>query len=188
MPPKIKTSQEEILAAAFEVTKNYGISAITAKSVSAILGTSVAPIFRVFQSIEELKEATVAKLHDFHVEYLKSYPFERSHFFTYGMAYLQFAKEYPRLFDALMESRFFTPDAVENQVSDLFSFIENSAADVSSLDIKQAQKLFYHVWLYTHGIACLICKGSITLSKEEEKHLLINAFQTFLHNYSEGES
>ena len=183
MPPKIKTSKEEVLNAAFEVTKNFGISTVTAKSVSAVLGTSVAPIFRVFQSIEALRKATITQLHHFYVEYLKSYPFERSRFFTYGMAYLQFAKEYPHLFAALMETGFFTPDAVEEQVSGLFDFVEDSVADVSSLSLEQAKELLYHVWLYTHGIACLICKNCIALSQKEEKHLLITAFQSFQKNY-----
>lgn len=183
MPPKIKTDKEAVVAAAFEVAKSMGFDAITAKKVSAVLGTSVAPIFRTFRTIEELRAETVTQIHAFYVSYLKSYPFQRSKFFTYGLAYIQFAKEYPHLFDTLMEWNFFTPDAVGREVSSQFGFIEDSVADVSHLDMDQAQELFYHVWLYTHGIACLVCKGSLQVSQEEQKDLLITAFQAFLKKY-----
>lgn len=183
MPPKVKTSKEDVVKAALEVAKKEGVSAISAKSVSHHLGTSVAPIFRVFATIEELRNETVSQIYAQHIEYLKSYPFERSKFFTYGIAYIQFAKEYPKLFDALMEWSFFTPDAIGKEVSSQFGFIEDSVASLSSLSVEQAQELFYHVWLYTHGIACLICKGSLDLSEEEEKKLLITAFESFRKNY-----
>lgn len=45
MPPKIKTDQQAIIAAAFVVAKSQGVTAITAKRVAAVLGTSVAPFF-----------------------------------------------------------------------------------------------------------------------------------------------
>ncbi|MEY8295940.1 TetR family transcriptional regulator [Emergencia timonensis] len=183
MPPKVKTSKDDIVKAALEVAKKEGVSAISAKSVSSQLGTSVAPIFRVFATIEELRNETVSQIYAQYIAYLKDYPFERSKFFTYGLAYIQFAKEYPNLFNALMEWGFFTADAIGKEVSNQFGFIEDSVASLSSLSVEQAQELFYHVWLYTHGIACLICKGSLHLSEEEEKKLLITAFESFLRNY-----
>lgn len=185
MPPKIKTDQQAIIAAAFEVAKSQGVNAISAKRVAAVLGTSVAPIFRVFQTIEELRENTVAHIHTFYVAYLRSAPFQRSAFFTYGRAYIQFAREYPYLFDALMDWGFFTPDAIGREVSSQFGFIEDSVAFLSHLNTEQAQELLYHVWLYTHGIACLVCKGSLVLTEEAEKELLITAFQAFLKNYDQ---
>lgn len=183
MPPKIKTSRETILAAAFEIIKNDGTDAITAKSVSAKLGTSVAPIFRVFQTIEELKSATVTTIHHFYIEYLQNYPHNRSVFFTYGLAYISFAKEYPHLFDTMMESGFFTPDAVGREVSDHLTFIADSAAELGHLEEAQAQELFYHMWLYTHGIACLVCKNSLALTDTDIQNLLVTAYQSFLRNY-----
>lgn len=165
------------------MAKNTGVSTITANSVSAVLGTSVAPIFRVFQTIEELRLETISQIYAFHVSFLESYPFQRSKFFTFGLAYIQFAKEYPHLFEALMDSGFFTPDASKKEVSNQFKFIEDSVISLSNLSMEQSQEVFYHVWLYTHGIACLVCKGCLILTVENEKQLLITAFQSFLKNY-----
>ena len=59
MPPKVKTSKEDVIKAALKVAEKEGVAAISAKSVSSQLGTSVAPIFRVFATIEELRNETV---------------------------------------------------------------------------------------------------------------------------------
>lgn len=169
MPPKIKTDKEAVITAAFQVAKSGGVTSITAKSVAAALNTSVAPIFRVFKTIEELRTDTVTHIYEFYIDYLKEYPYQRSKFFTYGLGYIEFAKIYPYLFDALMEYGFFAPDAVGEIVSSQFGFIEDSVTSLSSLNPEQAQQLLYHVWLYTHGIACLVCKGSLNLTEEKKK-------------------
>ena len=187
MPPKIKTSKEAVISAAFEVARESGVASITAKSVAAMLETSVAPIFRVFKTIEELRKDTVTHVYEFYVDYLKNYPYQRSGFFTYGLGYIEFAKIYPHLFDALMEYGFFMPDAVGKVVSSQFGFIEDSVESVSHLNPEQAKQLLYHVWLYTHGIACLVCKGSLDLTEEKKKELLITAFQAFLKTYESSE-
>lgn len=185
MPPRIKTSKKDVVNAGFEVAKNIGISGITAKTVSKVLETSVAPIFRVFKTLDELRVEVVTQIHIFNVEYIKNYPLHRTKFLTYGIAYIEFAKEYPNLFDALMVSGFFTPDAIEKEVSEQFAFVENSVISVANLSKEQAQEIFYYIWLYTHGIACLVCKKSILLSIEDEKHLLLTAYNSFLKNYNQ---
>lgn len=185
MPPKIKTERKDILSSAFEIAKHSGIGAITAKNVSSLLGTSVAPIFRVFHTISELHAATIEVIDTFHLDYLKNYPFCDSDFLTYGLGYISFAREYPQLFDGLMQYDFFKPDAVGEIVSDKFGFVEESAASIGNLNLEQAKELFYHVWLYTHGIACMVCKSRLVLTEEKTKQLLRTAYQSFLRNFQD---
>ena len=45
MPPKLKFSREQIIAAAVNVTKMNGISGLTARAVATELGSSAKPIF-----------------------------------------------------------------------------------------------------------------------------------------------
>lgn len=179
MPPKIKTNTEEIVYAAFCIARKEGLSAITAQSVSKELGTSVAPIFRAFQSVEELKTAVVSYLESYHIAYLKEYPMRKSEFITYGLAYISFAKEEPHLFDALMYSDFFTLDNVEKRVSGQLDFVVDSAGTVGHMDKKAAREVFFHIWFYTHGIACLVSKKSIALTEDEIIELLVTAFWSF---------
>lgn len=182
MPPKIKTSAEKIIYAAFCIARKDGLSAITAQSVSKELGTSVAPIFRVFQSMEELKAAVVSYIERYHIEYLKNYPLKNSEFITYGLAYISFAKEEPHLFDALMHADFLTLDYGEKQVSSQLDFVIESAVNVCHLEKKTAKGAFFHIWFYTHGIACLASRKSIALTEDEIVELLMTAFSSFVQS------
>lgn len=182
MPPKVKTDRAEILRAAFEVAKNEGLGAITAQSVSKVLKTSIAPIFRVFQTVEELRTATAEKIDEFHTQYIKDYPVTNanSQFLTYGLAYIRFAKEYPQLFETIMLPC--TTGFEERMMSDSISFVLGSASNMSGLDLERSKPLFLNMWIYTHGIACLVYKGSLSIPENEEKNLLSAAYYAFLNN------
>ncbi len=62
MPPKTKFNKENIIEAAFEIAKENGFSAITARSVAKRLGSSVAPIYVNFETIENLIESVVQRV------------------------------------------------------------------------------------------------------------------------------
>ena len=55
MPPKVKTTKEMIINAAFEITRKIGIDAVNAKSVANYLKCSTQPVMYNFATIEELK-------------------------------------------------------------------------------------------------------------------------------------
>lgn len=63
MPPKPKYTKEEIIAAAFELVREAGSDALTAREVGKRLSTSSSPIFTVFRDMDELRCAvrTMAK-------------------------------------------------------------------------------------------------------------------------------
>ena len=56
MPPKFKFSREEILQAALELTRESGISAVTARALGARLGSSAKPIFGLFENMQEVQQ------------------------------------------------------------------------------------------------------------------------------------
>lgn len=137
MPPKVKTEKEAIVYAAFEVAKVEGVAAITAQNVSKVLKTSVAPIFRVIQTVEELRTVTTEKINEFHTQYIIDYQDGNSEFLTYGNAYIQFAREYPQLFEALMLPC--ATDIGEQMMGEL-AFAVNSTSKESGLAIPEGQE------------------------------------------------
>ena len=52
MPPKPKNTREEIAAAAFDIVKQEGLSALTEKNVGQRLNSSASSIFTVLPSME----------------------------------------------------------------------------------------------------------------------------------------
>lgn len=183
MPPKVKTDKDMIVAAAFTIAKKEGISVITAQKVATILGSSVAPVFRVFQTVEQLRVATAEKINCFHIEYIKNHSTKDSGFLSYGIAYIQFAKQFPYLFETIMHPIYTKQYHLNEQISKQLGFIVDSIMNETSLSKEQAKELFYHIWIYTHGIACFVYQGNINFTEQTEKQLLIDAFKTFLKNY-----
>ena len=57
MPPKAKFTRNEIVDTAYELVREQGAEALTAREVAKGLGTSPSPIFALFRDMEELKTA-----------------------------------------------------------------------------------------------------------------------------------
>ena len=56
MPPKIRFGREDIVSAALEIIREQGIEGVNARAVAARLGCSTQPLFREFESMEQIKE------------------------------------------------------------------------------------------------------------------------------------
>lgn len=179
MPPKSKVSREDVLNAAFEIVRSQGIEACNAKNVGAYLGVSVTPIFRVFENMTDLKTQLHKKSNEFFISFLNSYPFEKSHFLTYGLAYIDFARTEKRLFNLLMSSGAFRVDKIAMVVPREFEFVKQSAEEAKVLSGSATTGVFENVWIFTHGIASLVATDSLVISKEETSALLQQAFQSF---------
>jgi AcrR family transcriptional regulator len=101
LPPKRKFKREDIVEAAFEIAKERGFSAITARSVAKRLGSSVAPVYLHFAAINDLIAAVVERVFSLPGELLTQE--KGPHLFeNIGKASLAFAREYPVLFRELI--------------------------------------------------------------------------------------
>ena len=54
MPPKARYTKDEIGNAAYQLIRNEGTDALTARSLATALGTSTAPIFTAFSGLNVL--------------------------------------------------------------------------------------------------------------------------------------
>ena len=59
MPPRVKFSREEIIAAALDIVRRGGMAALTARSLAAELGSSAKPVFGLFENMQEVQDAVV---------------------------------------------------------------------------------------------------------------------------------
>ena len=55
MPPKEKVSKARVSETAFEMTREYGFSEVTARKLAERLGCSTQPIFRAYENMDELR-------------------------------------------------------------------------------------------------------------------------------------
>jgi AcrR family transcriptional regulator len=96
MPPKTRFQRSDIVEAAITIARDEGLEAIKARRVADKLGSSVAPIYDNFATIDELVRAVVEHAMAISRSLLAEQQGE-SVFENIGRASLAFARSYPML-------------------------------------------------------------------------------------------
>ncbi|MCM1054037.1 MAG: WHG domain-containing protein [Bacteroides sp.] len=182
MPPKSKFTKEEIVAAAFKIASEEGISSVTARAVGAKLNSSARPIFTVFHSMDDLIREVILAARALYNEYIKEGLREEIRFKGVGTQYIKFAIEHPKLFQILFMSErddhltINSIPAVDDNYDDILSSITNQYG----LDRETALSLYRHLWVYTHGIASLCATKTLEFKSEEISEMMTDVFVSLL--------
>ncbi len=168
MPPKVKFQKEEIIQAAFEIAREKGINAVTAREVASRLEVSPRPIFTYYESMDQLKHDVYEKTKQYYGSYIKEGLSEKIPFLGVGKQYIRFAKEEPLLYKLLFLSR---PDTVVGGAMEAMQFTESlvldSVMDVYDMTDREAKSYFRNMWLLSSSIATLIVTGDCPYSDKE---------------------
>lgn len=170
MPPKAKFTRETIIDTAFIITQEQGIDAVTARELGKCLGSSARPIFTVFASMEEVKELVILRAKELYQQYVEEGLKNELPFKGIGLAYIRFASEEPKLFQLLFMSTFHDkPDlsSILPVLDDHYDRTVWSVQEPFHLEKEPAQRLYQHLWIYTHGIATMIVTGLCSYSMEQ---------------------
>lgn len=159
MPPKPKFNKESIVEAAYEIAKEKGLAAITARRVANRLGCSVAPIYVNFATLDDLTEAVVRRVFTFTEELVAKHK-GANLFENMGKASLAFAREYPVLFRELtMEPNPYMAsyETVEN------SILEALAAEESmrGLSLDERRRLLLKMRVFQMGLSAMVANGHL---------------------------
>ncbi|MBD5555190.1 MAG: TetR/AcrR family transcriptional regulator [Roseburia sp.] len=188
MPPKAKFSREEIIEAALAIVREYGADALTARALAEKLGSSARPIFTVFQSMEEVQEAVLASAKTLYKQYVERGLKENPAFKGVGTQYILFAVNEPKLFQLLFMTE---QESVPNLAGILPLIDESYDAILLSiekgygLDGTAAEKLYRHLWIYTHGIAALCATKMCRFTGEEISAMMTEVFMSLLRKIRE---
>jgi AcrR family transcriptional regulator len=183
LPPKQKFSREEIIAAALNLMRREGISAVTARGLGVELGCSSRPIFTVFQNMNEVQAETIYAARAVYNSYVEQGLSEVPAFRGVGMQYVRFAREEPRLFELLFMKAgelTLTLDDVLPTIDDNSENILASIQEPYGLSREESYRLYQTMWIFTHGIACLCATGVSKLSDEEVELRLGDVFRGLL--------
>ena len=170
MPPKAKFTRETIIDTAFIITQEQGIDAVTARELGKRLGSSARPIFTVFASMEEVKELVILRAKELYQQYVEEGLKNELPFKGIGLAYIRFASEQPKLFQLLFMGTFHDkPDlsSILPVLDDHYDRTVWSVQEPFHLEKEPAQRLYQHLWIYTHGIATMIVTGLCSYSMEQ---------------------
>ncbi|MCM1105771.1 MAG: TetR/AcrR family transcriptional regulator [Blautia sp.] len=190
MPPRAKFSRTEIVDAAMELVRKDGIESVTARELGAALGSSARPIFTVFSSMDELKEAILERAKAVYKSYVKEGLKEPLAFQGVGAAYIQFAVKEPELFRLLfMMERGKEEDVGHTlvQIDESYEEILESVQRPYDLKREEAEKLYRHLWVYSHGIATMCATSVHVFRPEEVRPMMTEIFRSLLSAVKRGE-
>lgn len=187
MPPKIKVTEDAILETALELTREKGIAGLNARELAKTLGCSVQPVFRRFQSMENLKKELYHKAERL-FDACMARGMERCDppFLGMGLSYIEFAKKEKNLFKFLFMSDEFggknLPDVIREEENQT---LVQMVAAMTGFDRQNAEELFMGIWLMTHGIASMMATNDCNLSQEQIIKLLKDTFSGMKRQLSE---
>lgn len=185
--PKQKITAEEILDVSLELIREQGYEKINARSIAQKLDCSVQPIYSYFGNMDGLMQQLMLHVKKYHNRYIDAHA-DRSNFFeSHGKCHIGFASEEKFLFRFLFQS----PYIKANSMVDIYRMYSrvDVAQDISStlgLSKKDAEKLYTHMMVYTHGIACMIAADAVHFSFADIHEKIHFAYESFLQNIKEG--
>lgn len=170
MPPKPKCSKEDIICAAYEIVKESGINAVVAREVGKKLGTTAGPIFTFFSGMDELKEEVYQMAKQQCLDYLKPSLEYTPAFKEFGMRWIRFARENPRVYELLFLMKgtereaygFLNPDFLE-----VLAPMKTELVKTFGISESDAESLIRDMCIFAQGIATFFVNGLGEFSEED---------------------
>lgn len=186
MPRKPKFSKEEIARYGLTIVEERGIESLTARELAKSLGTTVAPIFVHYPSMDELKrDIRILAQENFH-EYLRRGFREKVPFLGVGMQYVAFAKEKPELYYLLfLSDRGNKSHYAMEELKNTQDLVRESLQKIYNMDEVCADRYFRDLWLVAHSIATLLVTGGCSYTKEEIRSILTEFSLSLCKAYKE---
>ena len=171
MPPKVKFTKDEIVAAGLRVARIKGAEGVTARDIAAELGVSTRPIFTYYRGMDELRSDLRLAARAVYRRYAEEGLRQPIPFLGFGQQYLRFAREEPQLYRML----FLSPSAQGGAMAEMTqsqALLRPSLCRIYHLDETAADRYFRNMWLIVHGLATLIVTDSCPYSDAELSAIL----------------
>ena len=191
MPPKCKFTKEEIVKAALDLTREEGIDALTARALGAKLASSARPIFTVFENMEEVQSEVRKAARALYANYIKEGLSQKIAFKGVGTQYILFSIKEPKLFQLL----FMAEQPQKPPVKSILPIIDENYPQILAsvqngygLSEADSERLYRHLWIYTHGIAALCATNMCSFTAEEISGMMTEVFLGLLKEIKGGKA
>ena len=185
MPPQVKVSKEYIKTEAFQMTKESGFQAVTARKLAERLNCSTQPIFRVYANMEELKVDLYEMATDYIRESMERYKGKSEPaYLSLSMAYVDIARNEKNLFRliATVDDLNIPGDGEFMLKGEAINY-PNMLPGAEALSDEQKGELIRAVWFLVHGIATVVVAGRTTISDEEIRGLITETYLGLLTEF-----
>jgi AcrR family transcriptional regulator len=175
MPPRKTIDKAAIIKAAFDIVREAGWEALTARNLAKKLKSSTMPLYSTLKSMEEIKDEIRKMAAEMMQEYQRK-PYTKDILLNGAIGYVAFANDEKYLFRFLfMESG--QHEEATGKWSDLQPAIPfNREADMEKLfpglSVNVIKEIIKRGWIFTHGLAAMVNSGIIQFELEEVGKLL----------------
>lgn len=188
MPPNKKFQREEIINTVYKIVEKEGVNSVNARRIAKEMGGSVQLIYHNFATMEELNKAVFDKIYLKYQEIMKQAIDKEKPYLAKGMAYVDFARKYPEFYKIIFmqQSKMNLEEFIQADIETTENVMESITKkfDISEEDLKD---FHIKIWIFTHGLACLIATKTVNFSNEEVKKLLLDTVQEMFRGYKKGD-
>lgn len=182
MARKETITKDEILNAAFQMTRQNGFAQVSARTLAAKAGCSTQPIFRVYKNMEELGDDLYGKAIAFYNDYYANFPkTSDTPFVNMGLAYIRFAQDEQQLFKLLFMSENRHGKSLYDLLNGENGFVVKEINSAKVFGCKDPGGMFMRMWIFIHGSACMSLTGDYDLQEADTVKLLEESYKAFLN-------
>ena len=181
MPPQTKFTPEVILAQAFEVVRQEGLDALSARRIAQELNCSTQPVYNTFASMQELQDVVIEKAKEYALAYLSQEADATAPFLSFGLRYFRFAQEEKPLFKLLfLEGQIGI--SLENLGQPFRSLLAGMKGDpnLQGLSEESLKRIGTNMWVYLHGLTTLTYKSSQETATQLVREQLLQMGRTLI--------
>ncbi len=180
MAGKSIIDKEALLKTAIIMVEQNGIESINARSLAKSAGISTKPIYRLYNSLDELKTEVNEIIKKEYDEFIKKRVDNKNALITVCVAYIEFAQMYKNYF----RSMFLSNNLKWKDVNDVLNEKWNQSTIINlvnkhGLSFDEAKNLFMNVWLYANGLATLIASNELTIDNKEILIRIVKIYKEF---------
>lgn len=182
MTKSVKITKEMILDAAFNITRKYGIDKVSNRELAKYLDSSIRPIYYQFKNAEELNKELYGKIEVFFYNYIFSNMNDNMpKYKQVGIKYIEFAKEEKEFFKVLfMTKTNYLPDEFVSSDKKDYEHLEKLIKLSTNLSDDEVKSFHVKMWMFTHGIACLVASEAVSIAPSQIQELLTSEFQALM--------
>lgn len=170
MPPKPKFTKKDVAVIALTIIKEGGLDALTARELGKRLGTSASPIFTIFQSMDDVKQAARELALEEFKDYISDYQEYTPAFKRIGMMMVSYGIHEPELFKLLFMQEHKETHDFRSTLNDLGGIAEVCTALICrdyGMTQQEADLMMEQLWTQAFGLGALCAMHVCDFTEEE---------------------
>ena len=182
MPPVTKVTKENIIEKTYHILSEDGLESINARRIARELNCSVQPIFYQFKNMDDLKKELLKYSLEYYHEYISKTNENNAKYKEIGKNYIKFAKEETNIFKLIFMGDYHIKIDNFREFDPSYKEIEQILEEKYKITKEEVRKFHLKMWMFTHGIACLIATRTCDFSDKEISKLLTEEFTALIKN------